>query len=108
MYPVAHQFFGQRQDCVLPNIRCDRTDLFEANDAIAIDPDYALPYLGLADFYIWSAIFGEIPSKEGFAKAKTAIRRALDIDDNLGEAYAGLAFTVLCEDWNWSWPELKN
>ncbi len=75
------------------------------NDAIAIDPDYALPYIGLADFYIWSAIFGEIPSKEGFAKAQAAIRRALEIDDNLGEAYAVLAFAVLFGDWNW--PEAE-
>ena len=74
----------------------------EFNQAIDIDPDYALPYIGLADFYIWSAIFGEIPTKEGFSKAQAALRRALEIDDALGEAYAVLAFAVLCGDWNWS------
>ena len=71
-------------------------------EAISIDPEYALPYIGLADFYIWSAIFGEIPSVEGFAKAQQAARRALDIDDSLGEAYAALAFSVFIHDWNWT------
>lgn len=71
-------------------------------EAIEIDPDYALPYIGLADFYIWSAIFGEIPSKEGFTLAQAAARRALEIDDTLGEAYAVLAFAVFLHDWNWN------
>ncbi|MDI1242505.1 MAG: protein kinase, partial [bacterium] len=33
----------------------------EFKTAIELDPHYAHPYIGLADFYIWSAIFGEIP-----------------------------------------------
>src|SRR5215218_9595762 len=36
----------------------------EFQKAVAIDPDYALPYIGLADYYIWAAIFGQIPSAE--------------------------------------------
>lgn len=76
------------------------------SEAIAIDPEYPLPYIGLADYYVWSAIFGEIPSKEGFTKAQAALHKALEIDDSLGEAYAVLAFTVLLLDWNWSGAEL--
>lgn len=70
-------------------------------EAVEIDPDYPLPYIGLADYYVWSAIFGEIPSREGFSNAQAALHRALEIDDTLGEAYAVLAFTVLFYDWNW-------
>lgn len=70
-------------------------------EAVAIDPDYPLPYIGLADYYVWSAIFGEIPTKDGFSKAQAALHRALEIDETLGEAYAVLAFTVLFYDWNW-------
>lgn len=70
-------------------------------EAVELDPDFPLPYIGLADYYVWSAIFGEISSKEGFSNAQTALRRALEIDENLGEAYAVLAFTVLFYDWNW-------
>ncbi len=71
------------------------------NEAIKIDPEYPLPYIGLADYYVWSAIFGEIPTREGFSKAQAALHRALEIDNSLGEAYAVLAFTVLFYDWNW-------
>src|SRR5262249_25720705 len=64
------------------------------NEAISIDPNYAQPHIGLADFYIWSAVFGVIPSQVGAEKALEAVRRALEIDDTMGEAYAVLAFCV--------------
>ena len=72
------------------------------NQAIEIDPDYVWPYIGLADYYTWSAIFGEIPSLEAFPKAIAAARRALEIDNGLGEAYAALAFGVFLSDWSWN------
>ncbi len=72
------------------------------DQAIEIDPDYVWPYIGLAEYYTWSAIFGETPSVEAFPKALAAARRALEIDDGLGEAYAALAFAVILSDWNWS------
>jgi serine/threonine protein kinase/Tfp pilus assembly protein PilF len=75
------------------------------NEAISIDPNYSLPYIGLADFYIWSAIFGDIPSTEAFTKAQELVRKALQIDEEMGEAYAVLAFTVLLYDWNWDEAE---
>ena len=74
-------------------------------EAIRLDPGYALPHVGIADFYIWSVIFGEIPSKEGFPKAKEAIENALKIDDLLGEAFALLSFITLLYDWNWAEAE---
>ena len=72
----------------------------EFQRAIELDPDYALPYLGLADYYVWAAIFGEIASSEGFPKAQEAARKALEIDNTLGEAYSIFAFAVLLYDWN--------
>ncbi|MEO5860076.1 MAG: protein kinase [Pyrinomonadaceae bacterium] len=74
----------------------------EFKKAIELDPNYAHPYIGLADFYIWSAIFGEIPSAEGFPKAIEAARKALEVNDTMGEAYAALAFCVFLYDWNWA------
>ncbi|HTK38511.1 MAG TPA: protein kinase, partial [Pyrinomonadaceae bacterium] len=79
--------------------------LGEFNQAIEIDPDFALPYVGLADLYNWASVFGDIPSHEGFPKAKDAAKRALVIDPAFGEAYAVLAFSTLLYDWNW--PEAE-
>ena len=71
------------------------------NQAVEIDPEYVWPYIGLADYYTWAAIFGTIPSREAFPKAIAAARRALEIDSGLGEAYAALAFGIFLSDWNW-------
>ena len=74
----------------------------EFERAIELDPGYALPYLGLADYYVWTSIFGELPSSEAFPKAQEAARKALEIDDSLGEAYSIFAFAVLLYDWNFA------
>ena len=42
-----------------------------------------------------------IPPKEAFLKAKAAARKALEIDNTLGEAYVSLAHIRL-HDWDWS------
>ncbi|MCU1289221.1 MAG: Serine/threonine protein kinase [Acidobacteria bacterium] len=70
-------------------------------EAIELDPNYALAHVGIADFYNWTAIFGQMPSKEAFPKAIKAAERALEIDGSLGEAYAVLAFPTFLYDWNW-------
>ncbi|HVF27638.1 MAG TPA: serine/threonine-protein kinase, partial [Pyrinomonadaceae bacterium] len=49
-------------------------------EAIRLDAQYAQPHVGIADFYTWSAIFGEMPSREAFPLAAAAARRALEID----------------------------
>ncbi|HQU82456.1 MAG TPA: protein kinase [Pyrinomonadaceae bacterium] len=74
-------------------------------EAIALDPNYALPHVGITDFYIWGSIFGSIPSNVGFPQAKESARRALEIDNESSEAYAQLAFATLLYDWNWTEAE---
>jgi len=62
--------------------------------AIEMDPDYALAYAGLADSYILKRVYvllqpGEtLPQME--AKAKAAAEKELEIDDTLAEAHASL------------------
>lgn len=74
-------------------------------EAIRLDPGYSLPYVGIADFYNWAAIFGAIPSNEAFPLAQESARRALEIDDSIAEAYAVLAFSTLLYEWNWTAAE---
>ena len=63
--------------------------------AIEIDPNYALAHVGIADFYLWASIYGLISSREGYELAERAARRALQIDPELGEAYASLGLITL-------------
>ena len=72
------------------------------NQAIAEDPKYAAAYSGLADAYAlagdWQ--YAVMTSKEAMPRAKAAAMKALELDDNLGEAHASLAFCLDGFDWN--------
>jgi len=70
-------------------------------NAIEIDPLYALPYIGIADTYNISGHFCFIPPSEAFEKARAAAIKALDIDKNLSEAHASLAWIHTYSDRNW-------
>lgn len=56
--------------------------------AIALDPSFPQPYLGLAELNRLVGYFGIAPAKEVGAKARAAIRKVFELDDALGEAYA--------------------
>jgi serine/threonine-protein kinase len=73
--------------------------------AIAIDPDYALAYVGLANAYRALALSGDIPPGEVFPKAKAAAQKAVELDDSLAEAHAVLGFTISWYDWDWAAAE---
>ncbi|HVG35452.1 MAG TPA: protein kinase [Pyrinomonadaceae bacterium] len=72
--------------------------------AISLDPHYALPYVGMADFYNWASIYGMMPSGGSYPKARALALRALDIDADLGEAYAALGL-VASSQWDWAESE---
>ena len=59
--------------------------------AIALDPNYAPAYVGISDSYIVQSNFSIIPSTEGFPKARAAVIKALEIDEQYGEAHRSLA-----------------
>jgi len=69
--------------------------------AINIDPTYALAYAGLADAYIILGSYSLSSPQEIYPKAKSAALKALEIDDTLAEAYTSLAFVKYSYDWDW-------
>jgi tetratricopeptide (TPR) repeat protein len=56
--------------------------------AIDLDPNYALAYVGLSDATQLLNFYGTLPRSEMLAKAEPLVRKALQLDDRLGEAYA--------------------
>lgn len=70
--------------------------------AIAIDPNDALAYEGLAIAYTSSR--GEAP-KVVMPKAKAAALKAIALDDSLAEAHSSLGFVKLVFDWDWPGAE---
>lgn len=69
--------------------------------AIARDPRYALAYTGLADSYALQVDYRSVPVTEGFARAKMYARKALELDEELAEAHASLAWSLFIYDWDW-------
>jgi serine/threonine protein kinase/Tfp pilus assembly protein PilF len=72
----------------------------EFQQAIEIDPDYALSYVGLADCYNLLSLYGNVSSHETFPKAKKAALRAIELDDSLGEAHNSLAYVMSRYEWD--------
>jgi TolB-like protein/DNA-binding winged helix-turn-helix (wHTH) protein/Tfp pilus assembly protein PilF len=70
--------------------------------ATLANPQYATAYAGLADAYIAASNFNLLSPEEVYPKAKSAARKAIQIDNSLGEAHAALAFSTMLFDWNWA------
>ncbi len=70
--------------------------------AIDLDPNYALAYAGIADSYRTLPLAGwSVASKEGMPRARTAAEKALEIDENLAEAHVALGWVHFLYDWDW-------
>lgn len=73
------------------------------HQAIAIDPNYALAYDGLA--YCYYVSWYEPDYKESIAKARAFAKRALEIDPTLAEAHVSLGIILTWDDHDWSAAE---
>jgi TolB-like protein len=81
--------------------------LFE--EAIAQDPQFALPYVGLADSYNTLAAWesGSLAPNIALPKARAAASKALELDDSLAEAHTSLAYGSLHYEWQWEEAEAR-
>ncbi len=76
------------------------------NQAIAIDPNFALAYVGVAEAYRFFGANSLLDPQEADAKAKEAIQKALELDDTLAEAHVALA-QIKRNEWNWAAAEVE-
>ena len=73
--------------------------------AIEIDPQYALAYTGLAQAFGVLGIAGEMPAAEAFPKSNAAAKKAIELDDSLGEAHVAICMGAFWYDWDWQMAE---
>ena len=73
--------------------------------ALTLDPGFALPYVGLADYHLALAAVGGLPSREAMLRARELATRALEIDPDLPEAHAMLGIVAGVLDYDW--PETE-
>lgn len=71
--------------------------------AIDIDPGYALAYVGLADSYSFLDHYSYEPSKNKL-RQKMAAMKAIELDKNLAEAHLSMAL-VKGQEWDWAGAE---
>jgi TolB-like protein/Tfp pilus assembly protein PilF len=74
------------------------------NQAIEKDPNYALAYLGLADYYYVLSDYAPVSPVEDAPKERAVAQKALAIDDTLAEAHAVLAGADQ-DSWEWDAAE---
>lgn len=88
LYLKGRYYWNKRTPAALNQAR----DYFM--QAIATDPDYAQAYVGLADCFNLLREYSVMPEDEAYAKATSAARKAVELDDSLADAHNSLAFDL--------------
>jgi eukaryotic-like serine/threonine-protein kinase len=88
-----------------PSPESFKTALGYFRSAISKDPDFALPYAGMANVYSSYGVLSLLPPQEVIPKAKEALNKALRLDDTLAEAYANSAIIAFWFEWDWKAAE---
>ncbi len=70
-------------------------------ESIRKDPNFAEAYSGLADAYLYLALFRHAPHEAAIQSAHDALRKAAQLDDSIGEIHDTLGTINWQHDWNW-------
>ncbi|CAN5293676.1 hypothetical protein BH10ACI1_BH10ACI1_01380 [soil metagenome] len=73
--------------------------------AIDLDPNYALAYAGISDAYRSLALGSELNPTENLPKSKAAAEKAIELDETLSEGYTSLGAT---DFWLWDWKAVES
>lgn len=71
--------------------------------AIALDPDFAEAYVGLANCYLLLREYSLMPPAAAYANAEQAAQRAVALNESLSGAHSALGFV----DFFWHWNAAK-
>jgi TolB-like protein/Tfp pilus assembly protein PilF len=70
-------------------------------EAIALDPGYALPHCELGVYFFTLAMYGMLPTRKAMPLARAAVQKALNLDPSLPEALAVLGRIAAVYDYDW-------
>jgi TolB-like protein/Tfp pilus assembly protein PilF len=82
-----------------------RKALQRFEEAVVSDPTFPAAYSGLADCRSMLSWWGFVSPEEGCGKAKKLAMKALELDDDLGEAHVSLAWVRAYYDYDFSAAE---
>jgi len=69
-------------------------------EAMAIEPDFALAYTGMADCYTFLGACGVLQPKDAFTKSREFALKSLELDPDLVESHLAMANIYLWHDWD--------
>jgi len=69
--------------------------------ASRIAPDWAPPYVGLANYYALLPFYSDRSPAEVLPRARAALTQALDLDETLAEAHSANAYLRAYYEWDW-------
>lgn len=97
--PAAHQLYLKGRFFWNKRTAADLQKAIAYFDqAIALDPSFALAYAGLAETYVLAPFYGAGTAAESCPKAKAAATVAIELNDQLAPAHAALGETArLCD-----------
>jgi TolB-like protein/DNA-binding winged helix-turn-helix (wHTH) protein len=103
--PAAYEAFlrGNFFNQVSPESEQKSLQYFK--QAVDLDPSFARAYVGIARSYNFLAYWGVVPPGEAAAAADAAVAKALELNPDLGEAYAERGWTLLLNRWDFSGAE---
>lgn len=76
-------------------------------EAIRIDPQFALPYCALSYCYSFMGSAGLIPPAEAYPKAKDYTLKAIELDPNHAESHLSLATIKFFHNWDFEGAEIS-
>lgn len=74
-------------------------------ESIKTDPNFAQPYAGLSNTYIYMAFAGVLKKDQAYRLAMDAVTKALKLDEGVGEAHDTLAVLKWQFEWDWQAAE---
>ena len=107
--PEAHRLYLQGKYFVDRMNQTDSTKgLRYLEEAVAIDPTFALAHLEISRAWANAGGYGWEPVRMGFDKARASVLRALELAPDLPEAYTRLAAIQRMYDWDWKGAEASS
>jgi TolB-like protein/DNA-binding winged helix-turn-helix (wHTH) protein/Tfp pilus assembly protein PilF len=104
--PEAYDLYLQakfRDDKVIREGRVRPNESVELlRQAVQKDPSYALAWARLAELYGAAGAFNQMPPRFAFQEARTAVQKALQLDDELSEAHC--AAGIIKMYWDLDYP----
>jgi len=73
--------------------------------AIELDPEFALAYANLAGAYMFSTYNGVHSPKKGVEKVRKLTQKAIALNNSLGQPHAIIATMMYRYEWNWKGAE---